>query len=195
MVQSNEEGLFEAGQVVELVGGIYGGGEERAMGEVQVSHAKRTRCRCVIKERGRRKMRCSFLNNVSLVLCDEEFDSTMDESDEEIELEEKDGGEERGAVEVVQRVGAGVMEDMEADEVGQGGGVSRVVEGVKSVGGRKLEDVGMRVSERGYGSRVSERHARAVKMRGRKLVWTGRYYIRSPLLSMEGMSYVIQLAV
>ena len=44
-MQSNEEGPFEAGRVVELAGGMYGGGEERVLDEVQVSHAKRTRCR------------------------------------------------------------------------------------------------------------------------------------------------------
>ena len=34
MVQSNEVGPFEAGQVVELVGRMYGGKEERVLGEV-----------------------------------------------------------------------------------------------------------------------------------------------------------------
>ena len=50
-----------------------GGREERVLGEVQVSHAKRMRCRYVVKERRRRRMYCSFLHNVSLELCDEEF--------------------------------------------------------------------------------------------------------------------------
>ena len=121
MVRSNAEGPCEAGQVVELVGGMYGGGEERALGEVQVSHPKRTCCRCVIKEQERRKMRCSFLNNVSLELRDEEFDSAVDESDEETKLEEEDEGGEEGEAEVplgvVQRAGAGVMENVEAVKV------------------------------------------------------------------------------
>ena len=67
-------------------------------------------------------MRCSFLNNVSLELCDEEFDSMVDASDEETELEEEDKGEEEGdmevPLEVVQRTDAGVVENVEAVEVG-----------------------------------------------------------------------------
>ena len=102
MMQNNEVGPFETGQVVELVGGMYGGGEERVLGEVQASHTKRTRRGYVVKERGCRKIRCSFLNNVSLEIFYEEFDSTVDESDEKTELEEDDEGEEAGgAVEVV----------------------------------------------------------------------------------------------
>ena len=71
----------------------------------------------------------------------------------------------------------------------------RVVEGVRSVGERGMEDVAMRPSERGCGSLVSERLARAVRMRGGRLVWTGTHYVRPPLLYVKGMSYVIQLAV
>ena len=57
-------------------------------------------CRYVIKEKGRRKMRCSFLNNISLELCDEEFNSMVDESDQETELVEDDEGGEEGTAEV-----------------------------------------------------------------------------------------------
>ena len=35
MARSNEVDPFETGQVVELVGGMYGGGEERVLGRVQ----------------------------------------------------------------------------------------------------------------------------------------------------------------
>ena len=161
MVRSNAEGPCEAGQVVELVGGIYGGREERVLGEVQVSHARRTCFRYVVKERGYRKTGCSFLNNVSLEPCGEEFDSTVDESDEETEIEENDIGEEAGgAVEVVQRAG-GVVENAEAVEVRQGGGASRVVEGVRTVDRRVVE-----ASERDHGSRDGESQARAVRIGG-----------------------------
>ena len=131
------------------------------LGKVQVSHTKRTCCRYVMKERGRRKIWCSFLNNVSLKLCDEEFDSIVDESDEEIELEEDDEGWKEEAVEVVRRAGAGVVENVEAVEVGQGGDMFQVVEGVRTVSGRVVE-----ASEREHESRENESQARAVRMRG-----------------------------
>ena len=89
------------------------------------------RCRLVMQrgrvvgmEKGCRKIQCSFLNNISLELCDEEFDSTVDESNKVTELEEEDEGEEEGTVEVVQRACSGVVENVEAVEVGQSGGVS-----------------------------------------------------------------------
>ena len=87
------------------------------LGEVQVSHPKRMHCRYVINEKGRRKIRCSFLNSGSLELCDEDFDSRVDESDKETELDEDDEGGESGAAEVPleigQRAGAGVVENMD----------------------------------------------------------------------------------
>ena len=62
------------------------------MGEVQLSHGNRTCCMYVIKMNGYREMQVSFLNNGSLKVHDEEFDSVMDKSDEETESEDDDGG-------------------------------------------------------------------------------------------------------
>ena len=80
------------------------------------------------------------------------------------------------------------MENVEAAQVGQGGDVSRVMKGVMTVGGRVLEAI-----EREHGSSESESQARAVRMWERRLVWIGRYFVLPLLLSVEGMSFVIQL--
>ena len=53
----------------------------------------------------------------------------------------------------------------------------------------------METSEQEHGSRKSESQARAVRLRGRRLVWTGRYFVCPPLLSVEGVRYVVQLAL
>ena len=88
------------------------------------------RCRYVIKKNGRRVMRCSFLNNERMELHDEKIDSMMDESDEETEVDYDDEGEGKAAkipLGTVSRAGASVVENVEAVEMVEGGGVPRVV--------------------------------------------------------------------